>query len=234
MSIPQHIAIIPDGNRRWAKQKGLLAFLGHKQGAQTAEDIMRYALDLDIPYFTFWGASIDNVTKRESTEVKALFDIFEDYFKKLTTDKEVHEKQVKINAFGAWREYFSEGCKAAIEGAIDATKNYNNFQANFLLAYSGFEEMQQAVEKIVVKKQQDSQLEITKDLIKENLFTRGMPPVDLVIRTGGDPHFSSGFMMWDIADAQLYFTETLWPAFSKEEFQKAIDEFGGIERRMGK
>lgn len=234
MSIPQHIAVIPDGNRRWAKRKGLLAFLGHKQGAQTAEDIMRYALDLNIPYFTFWGASIDNVTKRESTEVKALFDIFEDYFKKLTTDKDVHEKQVKINAFGAWREYFSEGCKAAIVGAMEATKNYNQFQANFLLAYSGFEEMLRAVKNVSEERQKNPQLEITKDLIKEHLFTRGMPPVDLVIRTGGDPHFSSGFMMWDIADSQLYFTETLWPAFSKEEFQKAIDIFHHTERRMGK
>jgi undecaprenyl diphosphate synthase len=234
MNIPQHIAIIPDGNRRWAKQKGLLAFFGHKEGAKVTEEILRYALDLKIPYFSFWGASVDNVSKRDSVEVKVLFEICEEYFTRLATDKDVHERGVKINAFGLWREYFSESCKKAIEGAVEATKNYSNFTANFLLAYSGFDEMQQAITKIAEQKQQNQNLEITKDLIKQNLYTAGMPPVDLVIRTGGEPHFSSGFMMWDVADSQLYFTETLWPAFSKEEFQKAVDVFGSTERRLGK
>jgi undecaprenyl diphosphate synthase len=234
MNIPKHIAIIPDGNRRWAKQKGLLAFFGHKEGAKATEQIMHYALDLQIPYLSFWGASVGNVTKRDSLEVKVLFEIIEEYFKKLAIDKEVHARQVKINAFGAWRQYFSESSKKAIEEAVEATKHYSNFTANFLLAYSGYDEMQQTVVKISEQKQQNPGLEITKDLIKENLFTAGMPPVDLVIRTGGEPHFSSGFMMWDVGDAQLYFTETLWPAFSKEEFKKAVDEFGERERRMGK
>jgi undecaprenyl diphosphate synthase len=195
---------------------------------------MHYALDLQIPYLSFWGASVGNVTKRDSLEVKVLFEIIEEYFKKLAIDKEVHARQVKINAFGAWRQYFSESSKKAIEEAVEATKHYSNFTANFLLAYSGYDEMQQTVVKISEQKQQNPGLEITKDLIKENLFTAGMPPVDLVIRTGGEPHFSSGFMMWDVGDAQLYFTETLWPAFSKEEFKKAVDEFGERERRMGK
>jgi undecaprenyl diphosphate synthase len=234
MSLPRHIAIIPDGNRRWAKEQGLLAFFGHKEGAKRAEEIMRYAIDLAIPYFSFWGSSVDNVTKRDSAEVKVLFDLNEEYFKKLVNDKQIHERGVKINAFGAWRNYFSEGSKRAIEETVEATKHYSNFQANFLLAYSGFEEMQQAIEKIIIQKQKNTQLLITKDVIKENLFTTGMPPVDLVIRTGGEPHFSSGFMMWDVADAQLYFTPTYWPDFSVTEFQKALDYFSGTERRMGK
>jgi undecaprenyl diphosphate synthase len=234
MLTPQHIAIIPDGNRRWAKQQGLLALFGHKEGAKRAEEVMRYALEFNIPYFSFWGASVDNVTKRDSAEVKVLFDINEEYFKKLVTDPEVHERKVKINAFGRWREYFSDSSKAAIEAAVESTKNYSNFQANFLLAYSGFDEMQQAVTNIAVQKQLNPSLEITKELVKSSLFTKEMPPVDLVIRTGGEPHFSSGFMMWDVGDAQLYFTEKYWPEFTVEEFKKALEYFGNTERRMGK
>lgn len=234
MNLPKHVAIIPDGNRRWAKQKGLPSFFGHREGAKRAEEVMRYALDLKIPYFTFWGASIDNVTKRETAEVQFLFDIFEEYFRKLTKDKGVHENKVKINVFGAWKEYFSAGAQEAIEAAIVATKDYDNYQANFLLAYSGFEEMLQAMRGIAQAKIREPNLEITKELVKNHLFTKDVPPVDLVIRTGGEPHFSSGFMMWDIADSQLYFTDAYWPAFTSEEFQKALEYFANTERRMGK
>ncbi len=233
MSLPQHIAIIPDGNRRWAKDHALAAFFGHREGAKVAEKILQTALDAGIKYFTFWGASVDNVTKRDHVEVQFLFEIFEDYFKRLLKDEKVHEKKVRINVWGEWSEYFPESCKKAILQVIEATKEYNQFQANFLLAYSGVSEMVRAV-RGVVEQVQSSKLEVSTDLIKSNLYTQQLPPVDLVIRTGGEPHLSSGFMMWDVADAQLYFSENMWPAFSVEEFKRALDEYGERERRLGK
>lgn len=234
MNFVQHIAIIPDGNRRWAKENGLPSFMGHREGAKIAEKILKAALDLKIPYVTFWGASVDNVTKRDSTEVQFLFTIFEEYFKKIAESKVVHENQVKVSAFGEWRNYFSASCKKAIENAIEKTRDYSAYHLNFLLAYSGYEEILSAINKISELKKFDSDIIITKDLVKENLFTKNMPAVDLVIRTGGEPHFSSGFMMWDIAEAYLYFTNTPWPSFTQEEFEKAIGEFQNTEKRKGK
>jgi undecaprenyl diphosphate synthase len=230
----QHVAIIPDGNRRWAKAKGLPSFMGHQEGAKTAEKILNHALSLKIPYLTFWGASIDNVTKRDKVETEFLFKLFEDYFKKLLKNKEIQENEVRIHAFGEWRTYFSPSCRAAIEEAVEKTKHYNKFHLNFLLAYSGIGEMTAAVSQIAQLAKEQSELVVTPELIKQNLFTVGMPPVDLVVRTGGEPHFSSGFMMWDVADAHLYFTETFYPDFSVEEFGKAIEEFESRERRLGK
>jgi undecaprenyl diphosphate synthase len=102
------------------------------------------------------------------------------------------------------------------------------------MAYSGIDEMMEAIKSIANIKLKNPNLEITNDLIKANLWTRDLPAVDFVIRTGGEPHWSQGMMMWDVAEAQLYFTETLWPDFSSEEFRKALDHYGKTERRFGK
>ncbi len=230
MNIPQHIVLIPDGNRRWAKKRGLPSFLGHKEGVKTTEKIFKAILDFKIPYFTFWGTSLDNIVKRPAQEVKFLFKIFEQYFKKLAKNKEVHKNKIKINIIGRWRELFPESVKQAMEEAIEKTKGYRNHQATFLMAYSGVDEMTSAIQKI-------AELRITEKLIKNNLWTKDLPAVDLIIRTGNErsnwSHFSSGLMMWDTANAQIYFTKTLFPNFSVEEFKKAINRYGKTERRMG-
>lgn len=229
---PRHIVIIPDGNRRWAKKNGKLSFFGHKKGADTAEKIFKKALELNIPYLTFWGCSINNVTKRPLLEVNFLFKIFEQYFKKVATDKTIHQTQVKINVLGRWKELFPEKTKNQIGKAIKATEKYDQFMLTFLLAYSGTEEMIEAVRKIVNAKNKPPL--INGELIKNNLWTRDLPPVDLVIRTGGEPHWSAGLMMWDVAEARLYFTKTLWPDFSIEEFENALGIYSKTERRFGK
>ena len=235
MNLPQHIVIIPDGNRRWAKKKGLPSFFGHREGAKTTERILKVALDLKIPYFTFWGCSVNNITKRSKTEVKFLLKLFEKYFKKLADTKEIHRQKVKVNAVGRWRELFPENVKRAIKEVINKTKNYKNHQLTFLLAYSGIDEMTAAISKIAeLTLRRGSGQGIDGKLIKNNLWTKDLPPVDLVIRTGGEPHWSDGAMMWDAANAQLYFTETLWPDFSVEEFKKAISTYQKTERRLGK
>ncbi len=251
MNLPRHIVLIPDGNRRWAKKKGLPSFLGHREGAKNTEKILKAALDLGIENFTFWGSSVDNIAKRSPQEVKFLLKVFEIYFKKLAKSKYVHENGVRINVFGRWKEMFSPSAKKAIQSAIDKTRKYNKCELTVLLAYSGMDEMTSAIRNIVKLsakggslpdggrgasggKSRNSKLEIDGDLIKQNLWTKNLPPVDLVIRTGGEPHLSSGMMMWDVADSQLYFTDTLYPDFSVAEFQKAIQNYARTERRMGK
>ena len=237
MNLPQHIVLIPDGNRRWARKRGLPPFFGHRQGAKTLEKILKAALDLKIPYFTFWGTSLDNVTKRSSSEVNFLFKLFEWHFKKLAKVREVHQNGVRINVLGRWEKLFPEKTKKAIREAIEKTKNYKNYQLTFLMAYSGIDEMTTAIRGIAEFRIQNSELRINEESIKANLWTKDLPAVDLVIRTASErnnwSHLSAGLMMWDLADAQIYFTQTLFPDFSVAEFKKAIKQYSQTERRMG-
>ena len=231
MKLPRHIVIIPDGNRRWAKNNGKPSFFGHKEGAKTAQKILEKALKLNIPYLTFWGCSINNVTKRPIPEISFLFKVLEQYFKKAATDKTIYQNQVKINVLGRWEELFPEKTKNQIRKAIKATEKYDRFVLTFLLAYSGIDEMTEAVRKIANAKNKPPLID--EELIKNNLWTHNLPPVDLVIRTGGEPHWSSGLMMWDVAEAELYFTKTLWPDFSTEDVDKALADFASRQRRYG-
>ena len=237
MNLPQHIVLIPDGNRRWARKRGLPPFFGHRQGVKTLEKILKAALDLKIPYFTFWGTSLDNVTKRSSSEVNFLFKLFERHFKKLAKVREVHQNGVRINVLGRWEKLFPEKTKKAIREAIEKTKNYKNYQLTFLMAYSGIDEMTTAIRGIAEFRIQNSELRINEESIKANLWTKDLPAVDLVIRTASErdnwSHLSVGLMMWDLADAQIYFTQTLFPDFSVAEFKKAIKQYSQTERRMG-
>lgn len=242
MNLPKHIAIIPDGNRRWAKKKGLASFPGHNKGAKVIEEIIAEAVALKIPCLTFWGCSVNNISKRPKSEVDFLFKIFERQFKGILNNENIRKNKIKINAFGRWKELFPEKTSAAIEDAIEKTKNHNNYQLNFLLAYSGKDEMTMAIKKISESKVRNplagqAELKIDEELIKQNLWTKDLPPVGLTIRTGEEndlAHWSDGFMMWDTADSRFYFTKTLWPDFNKKEFKKAIIEYSLAEKRFGK
>jgi tritrans,polycis-undecaprenyl-diphosphate synthase [geranylgeranyl-diphosphate specific] len=229
-----HVAVIPDGNRRWAKKRGFFPWQGHIEGAKTLEKILKKAWELKIPYFTFWGMSADNVLKRPKREVEVLFSIFKRQFQKLARSKEIQKEGVKINVFGFWKKLFPESVKEAIKEAIEKTKKNKNFVLTFLLAYNGTDEMLEAIKKIV-KKAREKDIEISEKTLIENLWTGVLPPVDLVIRTGceGDPHNSAGFMMWHTAYSQIYFTNTFFPDFSVKEFEFAINNFQKRERRFG-
>jgi len=234
-NLPNHIAIIPDGNRRWAKAKGFKSWVGHREGVKRVDEILKAALDLGIPYFSFWAASRDNIEKRDPVEVKFLLKILKEKFLELAQREEIHKNKVKINILGRWRKILPRSVRAAAEKAIKATLSYDKFFLNILLAYNGTEELVIAVQKIAdIARTKKKKIKVTPQLIKKNLWTSEFPSIDLVIRTGGESHLSAGFMMWDIADAQLYFTDTLWPDFSKEEFIKAIRDYSKRERRFGR
>lgn len=230
-----HIALIPDGNRRWARKRNLPSWQGHLEGAKVLEKILKKSRELKIPYFTFWGMSADNILKRPKEEVLFLFKIFQKYFKKILYSKEIEREGVKINVFGKWRKFFPAKLKRVINEVIEKTRNNKNFILTFLLAYNGTDEMLEAISKIV-RKAKKEKAKITEKFLLQNLWTGSLPPVDLVIRTGceNDPHNSGGFMMWQTAYSQFYFTNTFFPDFSPEEFEKIIKDFKKRERRFGK
>lgn len=238
MKIPNHVAIIPDGNRRWAKKKNLAssighkyAFSGHEKGASASEEIIKKALEMKIPYVTIWGSSLDNIIKRSKAEVNCLFKIFKEEFEKIAKEERIHKNKVKIEVIGKWREYFPKDTIKAIDNAIEQTKNYDKHFITFLMAYNGTDEMIDCIKKIKDKKE-----DVNEKTIIKNLWTKDLPPVDLLIRTGceNDPHLSAGFMMWHTAYSQLYFTNKYFPDFKEKQFEEAIEEFSERKRRKGK
>jgi len=229
--IPNHIAIIPDGNRRWAKERNLKPWEGHEEGAKNLEKLTRYCLKKGVNCLSFWGSSIDNLTKRPLSEKMALLDIYERYFRRLIEGTDIYENEVRVNVIGRWEEQFPESLKKTIHEVIEKSQKFEKKVLNFMLAYGGRDEMIQAVQKI--KNELGEGVKITAEVIKENLLTRNIPAVDYVIRTGGEPHLSDGFMMWDIQNAQLYFSEKNFPDFTDEELEKALVDYAQRGRRFG-
>lgn len=234
VSTPTHVAITPDGNRRWARGKGLQPLAGHERGADVFKEMIRHASKRGVRHVSIWGMSLDNFVRRDLREVAGLLQLFRAQFRSLAEDADIHERGVHVNVLGRWREKFPFPVRRAVERAMDATKDYGNLFLNIFLAYSGTDEMLEAVRRIASEARKASRLTITPELIKKHLFTRDLPPVDLLIRTGGEPHLSAGFMMWDMADAQLYFTEKYWPDFSTDDFDDALAKYARRERRFGR
>jgi len=230
-----HIAIIPDGNRRWARRKGFSPEKGHEIAMKTVEKILQKSLKLKIPYITFWLASIDNLTKRSKKEVKFLIKVIGEEIERLLEDGRIQENKVKIRVLGRFRKIFPEKVVNLIEKLIKKTEKHDLFFLTILLAYDGTDEMLNAMKRIISFTKKRT-IKVTKELIKDFLWTKDLPPVDLIIRTGceGDPHNSAGFMMWDTRYSQYYFTKTLFPDLTPEEFEKAVNNFLKIERRLGK
>lgn len=230
--LPHHVVIIPDGNRRWAGEHGLEPWEGHEEGAKNTEKLIREAQRIGIREISFWGSSLENMTKRPVMESRALLRIYETYFKRLLASEDIHKDRVKIRFIGHWEEQFPTSLKDVMYQCIEATKEYGGNFLNFFLAYSGDDEMRLAFQKIAATLKPGEA--VTDEKIKENLMTKDLPPVDLLIRTGGEPHLSAGFMMWDIANTQLYFSEKYFPDFNEEALHRAIDEYAARERRFGK
>src|SRR3989338_10112817 len=228
-TIPRHVAIIPDGNRRWAAEHGKSAIDGHTQGAEVIRTVMPHAADLGVEHVSIWGMSLDNFTKRDLQEVAGLLALFRKEFKDLAGSDTVHSRQARVNVFGRWREKFPLPVRSSVEHAISETAHYSRHFLNFFLAYDGVDEMMQAIKDIIAEGVQD----ISPEIIKHPLFTKDLPPVDFIIRTGGEPHLSAGFMMWDVTDSQLWFTQKLWPEFTTADFDEALAEYASRQRRKG-
>ncbi|MBU4216484.1 polyprenyl diphosphate synthase [Candidatus Parcubacteria bacterium] len=229
---PKHLVIIPDGNRRWAKALGLKPWDGHEAGAKNTEKLLTYALENNIECVTIWGSSIDNIKKRPLMEKRALLKIYEVYFKKLLTNPAIEAEQAKVSFLGRWETQFPNSLKTTIYALIEKTKNYDKKMLNFMLAYSGDDEMLDTINRIHDKYKKGT--EITAKILKESLMTSQLPPVDYMIRTGGDAHLSAGFMMWDTANAQLFFADEKFPDFDTKKLAAALVEYSNRQRRFGK
>ncbi len=231
---PRHIAIIPDGNRRWARKQGFKPWQGHEAGFKQFRPILQKALDENITYISAWMCSKDNLTKRPPEEIEVLYKVFQSLFDELGSMPEVDERKIKIQAFGEWESVQPSKLVASIKALVERTAHHDQLFLNLFDAYDGISEMTRAVAAISDEKVAHPNLEITPEVIKQHLYTRELPPVDLVIRTGGEPHWSGGFLMWDIANAQMHFSEKMWPDFTADDFMVAIEEYRTREIRKGK
>lgn len=221
-----HVAIIPDGNRRWARARGKMPWMGHKEGIKAYENILAKALELNVFCISFWGMSVDNIEKRPAPEVKFLLETFSSSLMRAFENPSLKEYDVRVSIIGEWRERFPKKLVTLGETILEETKSRSRHIVNLLLCYDGKADMMQAFRHARLAKKEFSSP-------KEFLWTRDLPPVDLVIRTGGDPHLSAGFMMWDTADAQLFFSDKMWPDFTPNDFEIAIRTFSKRERRHG-
>lgn len=227
-NIPKHVAIIMDGNRRWAVKRSLEPAEGHRVGAEkTIEPIVDRAIELGIKFLTFWAFSTEN-WKRDKSELKVLFEIFRKGLREET--KKLQEKGVRLRILGDITKFPKDIAKTAVERARESAGN-KKITVAFALNYGGRPEILRAVKKIINEKVPSGKL--TEEFFSTHLDTAGMPDPDLIIRTGGELRLS-GLMPWQAIYAELYFTPTLWPDFGPEEFDKAILEFQKRQRRFGK
>lgn len=207
-----HIGIIMDGNRRWAKSKGLPKFAGHKYGVENLENLLNLCLKKRINIVTTYALSTENL-KREEKELKNLFSLLEKYLKRT---KKFKNQGVKINILGNV-EVFPESTKKVIKNAIEVTQSCDKLIFNIALNYGGRDEIVRTVKRMIGNK-----IQINQENLEKNLDTQGLPNPDLIIRTGGDRRLSN-FLLWQASYATLYFTQTYWPAFGETEFVKALD-----------
>lgn len=229
--LPKHLAIIMDGNGRWAKQKGFLRAIGHENGAKAVRETVETCVRLGINYLTLYAFSTEN-WNRPKLEVEALMKILVLYLKKElpTFDK----NNIRLNAIGSLQTLPS-GVRTQLEQAIEKTKNNTGLTLTLALSYGSREELIQAT-KVLCNKVKNNIISIEaidQSMINEHLYTQNLPDVDLVIRTSGE-HRISNFLLWQIAYAEFYFTEILWPDFSAKHLKEALLNYQNRERRFGK
>jgi undecaprenyl diphosphate synthase len=224
---PKHIAIIMDGNGRWARKRGLPRIAGHKAGTENLRKIIRACVDFNIRYLTIYAFSTENWA-RPKDEVEGLMSILEDVVENETA--ELNEEGVQIQHIGRL-EQLNPRLQKKILQAIDLTKANTRLVLSIAWNYGGRDEIIQAVRKIISEKTPIEKID--EALVSTLLFTKDIPEPDLIIRTSGEMR-TSNFLMWQSAYSEWYFTDTLWPDFSKEELYKALLDYKKRERRYGK
>jgi tritrans,polycis-undecaprenyl-diphosphate synthase [geranylgeranyl-diphosphate specific] len=230
---PQHIAIIMDGNRRFAKKLGLKVTQGHVFGKDKVKDLARWCRELKIPIVTVYAFSTENFN-RSKEEVDILMKQFQIAFREFADDPDVHKHRVRIRAIGNISMLPPE-VQDSIKYAEEKTKDYSDFQFNVAVAYGGREEIVEGVKKIV-KEVQDGKLsveDIDEETVSRNLYTNDLPDPDIIIRTSGEERISN-FLLWQNAYSELYFTNTYFPELSKVDLLKGMRAFLKRKRRFGK
>tara|TARA_B100000902_G_scaffold182273_1_gene175063 strand:- start:371 stop:1078 length:708 start_codon:yes stop_codon:yes gene_type:complete len=229
--IPKHTAIIMDGNGRWAEQKGMPRVFGHQNGVKTVRKIVEEANKLKIKFLTLYTFSVEN-WERPNDEVNTLMNLLIDSLKDEFED--IFQNNIKLNAVGELSSLPVQVQKELFK-IIEETKDNSGMVLTLALSYGGKQEIFKAIKEISNKVKNDIICidNFDDSLINDHLYTRNLPDVDLLIRTGGEQRISN-FLLWQIAYAELYFTDIYWPDFSDNDFIKAIVEYQNRERRFGK
>ena len=229
-NLPKHIAIIMDGNRRWARNKGLPVGLGHKEGAKTLEKIVRYAKNIGIKYITVYAFSTEN-WKRSEEEVSTLMNLMMNYLESYS--KRADSENIKVQILGN-RQGLSDKMNDLIEKCMERTKNNTGITFNIALNYGGRDEILGAVKNIAEKIQNNEMKieDITEQTISDNLYTKGQPDPDLLIRTSGEIRLSN-FLPWQLVYSEFVFVDKNWPDFSEKDLDEAIEEYQKRNRKFG-
>jgi len=225
--IPQHVAIIMDGNGRWALQRGLPRLAGHKAGTENLRRVIRSTVEFGVKYLTIYAFSTEN-WGRPAEEVQGLLGILQDVIDRELA--ELHKEGVQLRHIGRL-ERLSPNLQARVLKAIDLTKNNDRLVLNIAWNYGGRDEIVCAIQKII--KDGVAPENVTDELVGQYMFTAGVPDPDLVIRTSGELRVSN-FLIWQTAYSEWYVTPTFWPDFGHEEYRRALEAFAQRDRRYGK
>ena len=228
--LPRHIAIIMDGNGRWAKKRSLNRIRGHREGAESVRDIVRACRELNIEVLTLYAFSSEN-WQRPKQEISALMNLLKEFLKSELA--EMMENGIRLNAIGQI-EKFPDDVQAVLQHVMHETRQNPGMLLNLALSYGGRDEIVSAAQKIAAEVQAGRLQpgEITKERFSNYLYTRGMPEPDLLIRTSGEMRVSN-FLLWQIAYTEIYVTRTLWPDFRRDELIQILHDYLKRERRFG-
>jgi undecaprenyl diphosphate synthase len=224
--MPQHVAIIMDGNGRWALQRGLPRLAGHRAGTENLRRVIRSSAEFGIPYLTIYAFSTEN-WGRPPEEVQGLMRILEDVIDKELN--ELHKEGVQLRHIGRL-ERLAPSLQEKVLDAIDLTKNNRRLVLNIAFNYGGRDEIVQAIQRII--RDGVPAEDVTDQLVSKYLYTAGVPDPDLIIRTSGELRVSN-FLIWQAAYSEWYITPTYWPDFDKEEYRRALETFSQRDRRYG-
>ncbi len=225
--IPRHVAIIMDGNGRWAKQRMMPRFMGHRKGAQRVREVVRACAEVGVEVLTLFAFSTEN-WQRPQEEVSALMQLFLEALEKET--ETLHENRIRLRVIGD-RQDFDPLIQAAIERAEQLTAGNDGMVLNVAANYGGRWDIVQAVRRLMAE--DVSPEAVTERTLDAHLSTAGLPEPDLLIRTGGERRISN-FLIWQLAYTELYFSPVLWPDFDREAFEAALDDYAQRQRRFGR
>ncbi len=233
--VPNHIAIVLDGNRRWAKRNLVMEKQGHFRGADAVENLLDWCEEFDIKIITLYVLSAENLD-RQNKELEYLYELIRTRLEKLYNDPRIHKNKMKVKAIGRI-ELLPDSIKDVLSRLDEATKDYHNHFLNIAIAYGGQNELVDAVKKIgdKIKSGKLDAKDINKEVIEANLYTSHLPQpsADMILRTSGEKRMS-GFLMWQSAYSELVFLDIFWPEFRKIDLMRAIRTFQKRKRRIGK
>ena len=233
LPLPQHVAIIMDGNRRYAKSLGLSEEEGYLMGREKLKELLEWCFDLGIKVLTVYAFSTENF-KRSKKEVETLFRLCKQAIEEATKDERIHKNRVRVNVIGRL-DLLPEEIRNAARELMEKTKDYNDYIFNVALAYGGRQEIVDAIKGIAkdVKEGKLDLEDINEKTVSSYLYTKDIPDPDLILRTSGEERISN-FLLWQLAYSELYFADVYWPAFKKEDFLRAILTYQQRKRRFGR